>query len=555
MTNLWRYALVGLIVMGSAAPAFADDLDELRKLRDTTISLVNALVDQGVLTRAKADEIIAQAMRAGANGQATGAGAATTGAAPAAPAPPPVAAPPLAPGTVQVPYVPESVKQEIRDEVQHDVLAQAKAERWGDPGAFPDWLNHFTWHGDIRVREEADRFPTDNTPNASVQELQAFGVNTEDSSEAWNRMRIRARFGFDATVGDSVTVGMGLATGGVGTGGNPGSENQTLGNYESRSSVGFDRAFIAYHPLSWFTLTGGRIGDPYFRPTTLIWANDVSLEGVAALFDTSHLTHGWSAFSTAGIFPIVENDPNPTSSAPNKWLYAYQLGGILQMGRVANLTLAAAYYDYRNIQGIPNPSIYSSAYSATAAPYRQTGNTVFDINYLLNTQNGTQNYLWGIASQFQELNVSTSLDFAFVGATHVILDADWVDNLGFDQQEILNRTGFLVDKQNRGWQTRLAFGYPTIERRNNWQFWVGYRYAQRDSTLDAFTDQDFHLGGTDAKGYFIGGRYVFEKNSTVSVRWFSAKQIDGVELAGADSVLAGLPYAVDTLQLDVTAAF
>jgi len=48
---------------------------------------------------------------------------------------------------------------------------------------------------------------------------------------------------------------------------------------------------------------------------------------------------------------------------------------------------------------------------------------------------------------------------------------------------------------------------------------------------------------------------VFEKNSTVSVRWFSAKQIDGVELAGADSVLAGLPYAVDTLQLDVTAAF
>jgi Putative porin len=549
MRTIRRPVLASLILMASALPAFADDLEELRRLRDSTITLVNALVDEGVLTRAKADQIIAQAQRAGANG------AAGSAPAPGAAPPPPTPPPPPGPGVIQVPYVPETVKQEIRDQVQRDVLSQAKTERWGEPGAFPDWLNHFTWHGDFRLREEFDRFPTDNTPNASVAELQAFGVNTENSTSADNRMRIRARFGFDVTIGDTVTVGMGLATGGVGAGGNPGSENQTLGNYESRSSVGFDRAYIAYEPFSWVTLTGGRIGNPFFKPTTLIWANDVSLEGVAALFDTSRVTHGWSVFSTAGAFPILQNDPTPTSSAPNKWLYAYQLGGRMEFGNVADWTLATAYYDYRNIQGIPNPSIYSDAYDGTAAPFRQTGNTVFDIDYLLNTQSGTQNYLWGIASQFQELNVSTSVDFPFVGATHVILEGDWVDNLGFNQQEILNRTGFLVDKQNRGWQTRVAVGDPTVDRRNNWQVWVGYRYAQRDSTLDAFTDQDFHLGGTDAKGYFVGARYAFEKNSTVGFRWFSAKQIDGVELAGADSLLNGLPFAVDVLQVDITAAF
>jgi hypothetical protein len=555
MRNLWCYLLAALIATGTALPAFADDLDELRKLRDTTISLVNALVDQGVLTRAKADEIIAQAMRAGANGPAgsTAAPAASASAAPAAP--PPVASAPPAPDVVRVPYIPESVKEEIRDQVQHDVLAQAKTERWGDPGAFPEWLNHFTWHGDFRLREEFDRFPTDDTPNAPVAELQAFGVNINNSTVADNRMRIRARFGFDATVGDTVTVGMGLASGGVGVGGNPGSENQTLGNYESRSTVGFDRAFIDYHPFPWVSLTGGRIGNPFFRPTTLIWANDVSLEGIAAQFDTSRVTHGWSLFTTAGAFPILQNDPVPTSSSPSKWLYAYQLGGNLQFGDVAKWTLASAFYDYRNIEGIPNPTFFSTDFSATAAPFRQIGNTVFDIDNLANTQNGTQNYLWGIASQFHELNVSSSVDFRFIGATHVVLDADWVDNLGFDQQEILARTGFLVDKQNMGWQTRLAVGYPAIDRRNTWQVWVGYRYAQRDSTLDAFTDQDFHLGGTDAKGYFIGGRYVFEKNSTIALRWFSAKQINGVELAGADSVLGGLPLAIDVLQLDVTAAF
>ena len=43
----------------------ADDLDEVRKLRDTTIALVNALVDQGVLSREKADELIRKAEEAG----------------------------------------------------------------------------------------------------------------------------------------------------------------------------------------------------------------------------------------------------------------------------------------------------------------------------------------------------------------------------------------------------------------------------------------------------------------------------------------------------------
>ncbi len=54
-----------LLAAASAAPALADDLDEVRKLRDTTIALVNALVDQGVLSREKADELIRKAEQAG----------------------------------------------------------------------------------------------------------------------------------------------------------------------------------------------------------------------------------------------------------------------------------------------------------------------------------------------------------------------------------------------------------------------------------------------------------------------------------------------------------
>jgi Putative porin len=546
----WRYALLALLFSAAVSPSSADDIDELRKLRDTTISLVNALVEQGVLTRAKADAIIAQAQQAGAKPP----GGAASSTAPAAIGAPAAAEPPPAPGVVRVPYVPETVKQEIAAEVKQDVLAQAKTERWGEPGAFPDWLKRFYWSGDIRVRFETDRFPNDGTPNAPVAILQSYGVNIANDTEADNRLRFRARFGFEAAVADSVTVGMRLASGGVGAGGNPGSENQTLGTYENRETVGFDRAFIAYHPLRWLDMSAGVVGNPFFRPTTLIWADDVSLGGVVMHF-RPQLTENLKFFTIAGAFPILQNDPTPVSSAASKWLYAYQSGIDWKFQESSGLRVGAALYDYRNIEGIPNPTIFSSAYNNTAATYRQTGNTVFDINGLLNTQNGTQNYLYGLASKFHEVNVSAALDLGFVGPTHILIDGDWVKNLGFNEGEIERRTGYQVDRQIKGWQTRVTVGYPTMQQKYAWQVYVGYRYVQRDATLDAWTDQDFHLGGTDAQGYFLGARYSFERNTFVNLRWFSAKQIDGVELAGADSSLGGLPLAIDVMQLDVMSSF
>jgi hypothetical protein len=548
MSIRWRYALLSLLLSAAANPGFADELDDLRQLRDSTISLVNALVEQGVLTREKADAIISQAQKAGAKTPSANAtpappaGAAPTGSAPSA-------GPPLAPGTVRVPYVPESVKREMTEEIKQDVAAQAKAERWGEPGAFPEWLKRFDWYGDLRLRYEVDQFPPGNAP---VAVLQAYGVNINNSTETNERLRFRARFGFDATVSDAVTVGIRLASGGVGTGSNPGSENQTIGSYEQRSTIGFDRAFIAYHPLSWFEASAGIVGMPFFEPTSLVWADDVSLGGVVLRF-FPQLMPNLKWFTTAGAFPILQIDPAPINSASSKWLYAYQSGIEWKFNDAIALQSAAALYDYRNIEGIPNPTIYSTAYSNTSAPFRQSGNTVFDIDGLLNTQNGTQNYLWGLASKFHVLNLSTALDLRFVGPTHVIVTGDWVKNLGFDESEIEQRTGYQVNRQVQGWQSRVTVGYPSMRQKYAWQGYVGYRSVQRDATVDAFTDQDFHLGGTDAKGYYLGARFSFERNTFINLRYFSAEQIDGVELAGA--TLSGLPLKINVTQLDVMSGF
>ena len=77
----------------------------------------------------------------------------------------------------------------------------------------------------------------------------------------------------------------------------------------------------------------------------------------------------------------------------------------------------------------------------------------------------------------------------------------------------------------------------------DWQVFGAYKYLQRDAVVDAFTDSDFALGGTDAKGYILGGLAGLARNTWVRVRWLSTNAIDGP------------PRAVDVLQVDLNAKF
>jgi hypothetical protein len=94
-----------------------------------------------------------------------------------------------------------------------------------------------------------------------------------------------------------------------------------------------------------------------------------------------------------------------------------------------------------------------------------------------------------------------------------------------------------------GYLGKLTVGIPSITRRGEWQVFGAYKYVQRDAVLDAFTDSDFRLGGTDAKGYILGGSYGIDRNTWLSLKWLSADPIDGP------------PYSVDSLQLDLNARF
>ena len=74
-----------------------------------------------------------------------------------------------------------------------------------------------------------------------------------------------------------------------------------------------------------------------------------------------------------------------------------------------------------------------------------------------------------------------------------------------------------------------------------WNVSVGYKYLEPDAVPDAFTDSDFHLGGTNARGFIVGGSLGLFDNTWLTARWLSANEVYGP------------PMAIDVVQLDLNA--
>jgi hypothetical protein len=172
----------------------------------------------------------------------------------------------------------------------------------------------------------------------------------------------------------------------------------------------------------------------------------------------------------------------------------------------------------------------------------QKGNSVFDIQ-------GTGLAPFGLVSDFDVVNLSLRYDLARFAPTHVILSADYARNVGFDEAEVRARTGVDIEGKVDGYQFGVTVGWPEVRKRRDWQAFVFYKHLERDAVLDAFTDSDFHLGGTDAEGWILGGSYGLADNTWLVMKWMTADEIDGVYNA------PGLPLGIDVLQLDLNTRF
>lgn len=513
--------------------AHATEREDIEQLRNTALSLIQALVEQGLLSREKAAELVKKAesrnttdaagnpARVGADGK-------------------PV---------VRVPYVPESVKTEIREQVKQEVLAQAKQERWGDPGALPDWIDRIRFEGDLRLRLEQDLFDRNNAP-ATLYSLQttgpAYAPDLTNTTQDRFRLGLRARFGFTAKIGDTVTGGFRLATGSLTS---PASTSQTLGanaNNFNRYTIGLDRAYLRWEPLRWLRLEGGRMPNPFFS-TDLVWAEDLAFDGVATTVRTN-LSDSFLAYAAAGVFPLSENGITKNGH----WLTGVQAGGEWDVSQQTRLKFGVAQYAFRNMEGSPQAAGSSSLPTYNQNQYgtnvRQKGNSLFNIADPTLAAGSAP--VWGLMARFRPLNLTASVDFAQFDPVHVVLTADYVKNLGFDRAEIRSRTGIDLEPRTAGYQYRLAVGAPVISARRDWQLFGMLRQLERDAVIDGFTDTTWHLGGTNYRGYSLGGSYAVDRNAWMTLRWTSTKN-----LPDCCSSLSGAPLAIDVLQLDFNARF
>jgi LysM repeat protein len=513
---------------------------ELAQLRATTATLIELLLSQGLITREKAEELMQQA-QLGPLPSAEQIAAAQASAVPGEP-PRRAPAPPAGeteqaqagePGVVRVPYVPEVVKNEIRDQVREEVIAQAKAERWAEPSALPEWLDRLTWEGDIRLRYQGDYYSDGNAPALVYNAI--TGSDLDNTTQDEENLRYRVRLGLLAKLSESWGAGISLASGNTN---NPVSTNQSLGSYSSRGLVTIDRAYLRWSPSERWIVSGGRIPNPYFH-TSLLWDEDLNFEGLAGTFKPK-FNEQLGGFFTAGAFLVQHESSTPETPSPdNKWLYGLQGGADWRWSSAGRVRLALSYYPYTNVQGIPNPTLGSQVNDWTAPAFRQKGNTLFNID---NDGNPATN-LFALASKFEILNLTAAVDLAYFDPYLVRINADYAENLGFDSGEIRSRTGLDIEGRTSAYSLGVTFGKESMRQFGDWDASFTYKYLQRDSVLDAFTDSDFHLGGTDTKGYVIGGRFALDRNVWLRLRWLSADEIDGP------------PLAIDVLQFDLNARF
>ncbi len=566
---------------------------------NSTVNLINLLVKQGVITEEQSGALIKQADDEAyiarqavrdASSRADNAQQTATSAAEAA----------SPPGTKRVTYVPEVVKRQLREEIKQEVMAKAEKEHWAAPGALPEWTQRIRFTGDVRLRYENDNFPHGNDtlravnynaintgPPYDTNFANLFGSNTlwptYNTTQDRNRPRLRARLGMDVDLYEGFWGGIRIGTGDTNS---PVSFNQTLGSSGgnfSKYAIWLDRAFVKYSPWSDLTVSVGRFDNPFFTPTNLVWHEDLGFDG-AAVQARYEIAPGLTPFLVGGAFPVFNTDLNAGTAfdgtkftSNDKWMFGVQVGANYRQIPDVEVTFGAGYFDFFQVQGkLSSPcnadlTTLSCDTDLRRPSFAQKGNTYMALRDIVpfNPANPLEPryQYFGLASDFRNLMLSGRVDLGHFHPVHIVLDGDYVRNLAWSYDDIAAKVRNnplpvpavagcstvggvtscpapqIYAGGNQGYLGRLTVGYRELKQLGDWNVFGGYKWLEYDAVIDAFTDSDFGLGGTNLKGYFVGGRLALSPSVWLSARYMSANQI------------AGAPYAVDIFQADLNAKF
>ena len=576
-------ALAGAVgLAGGALPthALAEPSENL------TVNLMRLLVKQGVITQDAAAQLMAQAQRETAEARVAGAGD----------APVEHRLPPVAPGSTRIPYVPEIVKNQIRDEVRREVIEQAKAENWAQPNALPEWVKHVQISGDVRVRDAFNLYSSGNQNDlinyAAINANGPVDINPatnktgvpilNTTKDRDNLLEIRARLEVRADPSPWVTAAVRLASGQTNS---PVSTSQLLGGGLSKKSIWLDRAYIDLHPRPWIGATLGRMPNP-FMSTDLVFDEDLNFDGVAArgAMDAPFM-QGLRLSAVGGVFVTDYQDLNFPSTGANgadkanertKWMVAIQGAADWRTDRFDWKT-SAALYQYQSSRGLLSSpcAVYAGvtqcSTDATRPAFMQKGNTLFLIRNIIPDPGlpigaAAAPQFAGLLFDYNVLNLNTAFDLK-VSDKHLVLVGDYARNLAYKHSDscrfgsaglpVTNVIAPNLADTNicapgttsrfksgpNAWMLKASYGDPDAYAFGRWNVTAGYKHIAPDSMPDAYNDSDFHLGGTNAEGYFLTGTLGLMAGANLQARWFSANE------------LFGPPLSIDVGQIELNVRF
>lgn len=453
---------------------------------DRVDQLLDALVEEGVLTRDKANTIAAKL--SGPSDEP-----APRPVAPSSPEPSLVAVPPPAGGTNADP----------------SVNPAAPVVRNAASASAADWTKRFKIDGDFRFRWQGEYYSKNTSATIPNYNALASGptalptanfLGTDDRT----RQRYRARLGFTAKVTDRVTAVLRLA---VGNELEPVSTDETLGDYFNRDDVVADRAYVRYAIDDNVALLAGRMANPFYT-TNMVWDGDVNPEGIAATLERP--IGGVNLFATAGVFTLQEN----ADTTADRYLYAGQIGaGDVKLWGGASAKLGVAYYHYANIEGrVGEPG--------TRQIVLQKGNTLVDIDPR------TSFILPALASRFRTIDLVGAVDQK-LGDLVLTGSFDLAWNLAYDERRLAALPLLTQPGGDLAWLASLTFGTPKVEKRGDWQSTLSYRRIESDAVLAAFNEGDFNLGGTNAKGLVLDAIYGLTTNTSAQLTYMNTQSIVG----------------------------
>ena len=568
---------------------------------NVTINLINKLVKRGILDADEAKEMIrqaeveAEAVRSQSQTDMVAIAQAAAVQVVAATTPVESGLPAASSDDIRVTHIPQPVKDQMKEEIKLELATDKVSNQLSSAVRLPKWVQDVKPFLDIRVRYEGDFFPTGNDNTGAFPNFNAINTGAPFDSAGTqfapqlnvdqnrNQFKLRARFGADIAMADHFSSGFRIATGqnnsptstnqGMGT---ASSATQGQGGNFSKYAIWLDRAFLRYDSKYEDLLSAsawvGRFDNPFFY-TPLIWDDDLGFDGIAATVK-GNVTEGLQVFTTGGAFVVYNTDFNFSSNQPekfssyDKYLLGVQTGIDWKVADDWKAKVAAAYYNFYNIEGklstpyTPLTSSDASNTDSSRPSFAQKGNTYMAIRDILPDASNdfgaiNQWQYYGLATKFNVLSLTGRLDYDGFEPVRVSLISEFVQNLAFKKSDInsvaINNRAEAdpsivddigdFDGSPYGWYGEFRVGTPALSKRWDWQLNLGYRWIGSDAVVDGFNDSDFGLGGTNMKGFTVGGILSLSENVSLGTRWM-----------GADSI-AGPQYHTNILYFEINSKF